>query len=411
MSINTTANIEEPKLLTHEEYEEKVKNLRTLKDVNDFVKALVAPTIQAMPEAEMGNHLGYEKYERKENKGENSRNGYSTKTLKGNFGQSKIDIPGDRKGDFEPIVVKKYETVESDVEEKIVSMYAKGMTTRDIEIHMKDIYGIEVSAAMISHITNKIMPLVQEWQTRPLSSKFVILYLDGLHFKIRDSGRIVNKCAYIIMGINTEGEREILGIRIGEHESSKFWPEVLTEIKNRGVEDIIVACVDGLSGFSDAIYTVFPQTEVRQCIVHQVRNTTKFIPHKQKKKLCKDFRAVYTAPTEDAGWRALQEVKDKWPDYAPYLKSWEDKWHELSPMFKYPSEIRKIIYTTNAIENLHRQLRKVTKTTTIFPHDESLMKLLRLAQNDISRRWSNPIPNRGIVVAQLSIMYPDRISL
>lgn len=400
-----------PTRISPEEIREiiKTKNLKTMKDVNQFVKELVAPTIQAMLEAEMINHLGYEKYEAKGINSGNSRNGYSQKTLKGNFGQETIDIPRDRNGAFDPLVVKKYETIDNDIEEKIISMYAKGLTTRDLQSHMQDIYGVDVSPTMISHITDKVLPLVQEWQSRPLSSQYPFMYLDGLHFKVRDGGRIVVKCAYVVFGINTEGNKEVLGIWVGNHESAKFWLGVLTEIQNRGVQDIIIASVDGLEGFSEAIKTVFPKTDIQQCIVHQIRNTMKYVPNKYRKQFCRDLRAIYTAPTEEAGFAALQEMKTRWPDYVIYLKSWEAKWHVISPFFRYPALVRKMMYTTNAIENLHRQLRKVTKTTTIFPHEEALMKLLWLAQHDITKRWTMPIPNWGTIIAQLAIIYPERI--
>lgn len=308
-------------------------------------------------------------------------------------------------------MVKKYETIDNDIEEKIISMYAKGLTTRDLQSHMQDIYGVEISPAMVSHITDKVLPLVREWQARPLSPQYAVLYLDGLHFKVRDTGRIVVKCAYTVLGVNTEGNKEILGIWIGEHESAKFWLEVLTEIKNRGVEDIVIACVDGLKGFSEAIKTIFPETDIQQCIVHQIRNTMKYVPNKYREAFCKDLRAIYTAPTEEAGFAALQAMKTQWPDYVIYLKSWEEKWHELSPFFRYPPLVRRMIYTTNAVENLHRQLRKVTKTTTIFPHEEAFTKLLWLAQNDISKHWNTPLPNWGTIIAQLAMMYPNRITL
>jgi transposase-like protein len=389
----------------------QLSDMRTMKDVMSLAKELIAPTLQAMLEAEMTEHVGYEKYEVKGRNSGNSRNGYSEKTLKTSFGPAPLSIPRDRSGTFEPIAVRKYETIDNDVEERIISMYAKGMTTRDIERHMQDLYGVEVSAGMVSTITDKVMPLVVEWQSRPLSSQYVLIYLDGIHFKVRDTGRIVNKCSYTVLGVNTEGTREILGLWINETEGAKFWLEVLTEIKHRGVEDILIASVDGLTGFSDAIKTVFPNAEVQQCIVHQIRNTVKHIPHKYKEKFCKDLRNVYTAPTEESGLIALEAVKQQWPDYAVYLNSWENKWHELSPMFHYPQEIRKIMYTTNTIENLHRQLRKVTKTTTIFPHEDALKKLLWLAQHDITRRWTMPIHNWGVVIAQFAILYPDRITL
>lgn len=389
----------------------RMDDLRTMKDVMSLAKELIAPTLQTMLEAEMTEHVGYEKHDAAGRGSGNSRNGYSEKTLKTSFGPAPLAIPRDRNGTFTPTAIRKYETIDNDVEERIISMYGKGMTTRDIERHMQDIYGVSVSAGMVSQITDKVIPLVQEWQARPLSSQYLLVYLDGIHFKIRDTGRIVNKCSYTILGLNTEGKHEILGLWIGEHESAKFWLEVLTEIKNRGVEDVIIAAVDGLSGFGDAIRTVFPNAEVQQCVVHQIRNTVKYIPHKHKEKFCRDLRSVYTAPTEEAGLSALDAVKVAWPDYAVYLKSWEDKWHELSPMFRYPGEIRRIMYTTNTIENLHRQLRKVTKTTTIFPHEDALKKLLWLAQHDLTRRWTMPIRNWGMIIGQFAILYPDRVKI
>jgi putative transposase len=389
----------------------KMENMKNMKDVMALAKELIAPTLQAMLDAEMTEHVGYEKYDVKGRNTGNSRNGYSSKTLKTSFGPAPLLVPRDRSGTFEPIAVRKYETIDNDVEERIISMYAKGMTTRDIERHMQDLYGVDVSSGMVSTITDKVIPLVVEWQSRPLCPQYVLIYLDGIHFKIRDTGRIVNKCCYTVMGVNTEGKREILGLWINETEGAKFWLEVLTEIKHRGVQDILIASVDGLTGFSDAIKTVFPNTDVQQCIVHAIRNAVKYISHKHKKEFCKDLRAVYTAPSEEAGLMALEAVKHQWPQYAIYLKSWEDKWHELSPMFRYPAEIRKLMYTTNAIENLHRQLRKVTKTTTIFPHEDALKKLLWLAQHDITRRWTMPIQNWGTIIAQFAILYPDRIQL
>lgn len=397
------------KMLSYEEYQDKVKKLKTSKDVNAFLKALVAPTLQAMLEAEMTHHLGYERHAGR-NTG-NSRNGYSTKTIKGDHGEAELAVPRDRNGEFEPVAVKKYETVESGVEEKIVSMYAKGMTTHDINAHMRDIYGVDVSSSMISAITDKVLPLVQEWQSRPLDLIYPILYLDGIHFKVRDSGKVINKCAYTVLGVNMEGYKELLGIWIGENEGAKFWLGVLNEIKNRGVSDALIACIDGLSGFEDAIHAVFPQTQIQQCVIHQVRNTMKYVPHKHKKQFCADLRKIYTAPDEASGLAALEEVKHKWPQYGLYLKSWEAKWTQLSTFFAYPAEVRRLIYTTNAVESLHRQLRKVTKTTSVFPHEEALAKLLWLAQRDISKKWNMALRDWGAVIAQLAIMFPDRIKL
>lgn len=399
------------KTISYEEYQEKVKNLKTMSDVTSFAKELIAPTLQKMLEAEMENHLGYAKYETSGKNSGNNRNGHSKKKLKTSFGQEELQVPRDRRGSFEPMAVKKYETIESDVEEKIIAMYAKGLTTRDIHGYMKDIYGIDVSADMVSGITDKVIPLITEWQARPLSPIYVIIYLDGIHFKVRESGRIANKCCYTILGINEQGFKELLGIWVGETEGAKFWMQTLNELKNRGVNDILIACIDGLKGFSEAIKAIYPETQIQQCIVHQIRNTMKYVPHRHKKRFCDDLRSVYTAATEEAGLLALDEVKTKWPQYALYLKSWEDKWNELNTFFAYPEPIRRIIYTTNTIEGLHRQFRKVTKTTTIFPSDQSLQKLLWLAQRDISRKWSMPIKNWGEIISQFAILYPEKISL
>lgn len=400
------------KMLSYDEYQEKVRHLKTADDVSGFVRDLVGPVLQEMLEAEMNNHLGYEKHSPIGDNTGNSRNGYSEKTLKTGFGPSKIQVPRDRIGDFEPVAVKKYQTTTSDIEQKIISMYAKGMTTRDIHEHMHQIYGVDVSAGMVSSITDKVLPMIQEWQNRPLCPLYPIVYLDGVHFKVHESGKIVNKCGYTALGIDDEGRKELLGIWIyGGGEGAKFWLQVLSEIKNRGVDDILICCVDGLKGFSDAIQTIFPDATVQQCIIHQVRNTIKYVPHKHKDKLCVDLRTIYTAPTESAGYEALQKVREKWPMYEIYLKSWENKWNELSPFFLYPQEIRRIIYTTNAAESLHHQLRKVTKTTTIFPHDEALLKLLWLAQQDITRKWTQPIPSWNQILPQFAIMFPERVKL
>jgi transposase-like protein len=359
----------------------------------------------------MTEHLGYEKYSSEGKHSGNSRNGHSEKMLNGNLGATELKIPRDRNGEFEPIAVRKYETVESGVEEKIISMYAKGMTTRDINAHMQDIYGVDVSSSMISSITDKVQPLVHEWQVRPLNTVYPIVYLDGIFFKVRSEGKIVTKCSYTILGITQDGMKELLGIWLAESEGAKFWLGVLNELKNRGVEDILIACIDGLAGFPDAIKTAFPHAEVQQCIVHQVRNTMKYVPHKHKKQFCGDLKKIYSAPTGEAGLTALDEVKKAWPQYALYLRSWEQKWPELSTFFVYPPAVRRLIYTTNGIESLHRQLRKVTKTTSIFPHEEALTKLLWLAQRDIGKKWNMAVRNWSEVITQLSIMFPDRIKL
>jgi transposase-like protein len=400
-----------PQGLSFEEYQEKLRSLKETGDVNAFARELIAPVLQSMLEAEMTAHLGYEKHDPKGRGTGNSRNGHSAKTLRTSFGPAPIEVPRDRNGGFEPRAVPKHETTQPDVEEKITAMYAKGMTTRDINAYMADIYGVDVSAAMVSSITDKVLPVLHEWQERPLSPLYPILYLDGIHFKVRRDGRVVTKCAYVALGISDAGMKEILGIWVDEAEGARFWMRVLDEVRARGVQEVLIACTDGLSGFDDAIGAVFPGAQVQQCVVHQVRNTLKFIPHRDKKAVAGALRAVYAAPTEEAGLRALDEAKSRFPQYAPHMRSWETKWPLLSPFFRYPEEIRRIIYTTNAIEGLNRQFRKVTKTTSMFPHDEALLKLLFLASRDISKKWTVTVHNWGTIVAQLAIIFPEKSHL
>ena len=399
------------KLLTYDEYQEKIKNLKNMSDVSNFAKTLVAPVIQEMLDAEMENHLWYPKNSILWNSSWNSRNWYSKKTIKWDFWNSEINIPRDRKWEFNPIAVKKYETVESGLEEKVVSMYAKWMTTSDINSHLKDIYWVETSATTISNITDKVLPLIKEWQIRPLSSLYTIIYLDWIHFKVRDNWKIVSKCAYIILWINEDWFKEILWIWIWENEWSKFWLWVLNEIKQRWVNDILITCIDWLSWFKEAIKAVYPDSEIQRCIVHKIRNTTKHIPYKEKKKFCADLKLIYNAVTEEAWFKALKDMKKKWKKYEVYLNSWENDWADLSTFFVYPECIRRIIYTTNSIEWLNRQLRKVTKTTSIFPHNDSLQKLLWLAQKDITKKWNIPIPNWWEIYSRFAIMFPKKIKI
>lgn len=411
-NLNDNQKSSSSKVISYEEFNEKVENLKTMNDVSSFLKSLIAPTLQRMLEAEMDNHLGYAKNESKGNLSGNSRNGNYSKNIKTNIGGTiKLGVPRDRNGNFDPIVVKKYESVESDIEEKIISMYAKGLSTRDIHRHMNDIYGVDIKPDMVSAITDKVVPLIKEWQVRPLERLYMIMYLDAVHFKVRENGKIVSKAAYIMLGITKDGMKEILGIWVGENEGAKFWLGLLNEIRSRGVEDILITCIDGLSGFSEAIKEVYPKTEIQKCIVHQIRNTVKYLSHKDKKSFCADLKNIYGAITEEAGLEALEKMKKTWPKYEVYLKSWEINWSELATFFAYPEEIRRIIYTTNTIESLNRQFRKVTKTTSIFPNNESLMKLLWLAQNDITRKWSMPVRNWGKIMGQFAIIFEERISL
>lgn len=302
-----------------------------------------------------------------------------------------------------------YDIVTNDTEAMVIDLYAKGLSTRDIVNFLKRNHDIELSQPAISSITDKVFPLVKEWQSRPLSSCYPVLYLDGLHFKVRDAGKISSKVAYIALGINLYGQKEILGIWISDTEGAKFWMHVLNDLKNRGVDDVLIACVDGLKGFPEAVKALFPRTEVQVCIVHQIRHTLMFISHKDKKKFADFLKSVYTAPNEEAALEALHEVQKHWPQYASYLKGWESRWSDLSPFFAYPEAIKRMIYTTNTIENLNRQFRKVTKTTQVFPHDDALIKLLWLAQADITDTWYLTARNWGEIMAQFTILFPDRI--
>lgn len=386
-------------------------DVKTTKDVQEMLKDLFAGTIQEMLEAELEDHLGYERYDNKSKGTANSRNGYRSKKVKSDFGEVKLSIPRDRNGDFEPRVIKNYENDISGIEDQVIGMYSKGMSTRDISTHLKSIYGIDVSHTLVSKITDRVLPLAHEWQNRALDMIYPIVFMDAIHYKVRSEGRIINKAAYIAIGINLEGIKEILGIWIGENESSKYWLKVLTDIRNRGVKDILIASVDGLAGFSDAIKAVFPNTEIQRCVVHQIRNTLNYVSYKHRKEFVKDLKLVYTSATEDAALSELTLLEEKWSKhYAIALRSWRNNWDELATYFKYPQEIRTLIYTTNSIESYNRSLRKVTKSKSIFPSDDSLHKSLYLATMDISEKWTQKIRNWNQILAHLSIYFEDRIS-
>lgn len=389
---------------------ELAKDCRTVEDVQEKLKDLFKDTLQQIFEAEMDEHLGYEKHDPSGNNSGNSRNGYGKKTIKTRFGKSDIEIPRDRNGQFEPQIIKKYETTSNQLEDQIIAMYAKGMSTRDIENHMRDIYGIDVSPTMVSKITDRILPMITEWQSRTLERVYPIVFLDAIHFKVRQDSRIVNKAAYSVLGIDIEGHKEILGIWIGEHESAKFWLSVCNDLKNRGVEDILIACKDGLSGFSEAINAVFPATEIQLCVIHQIRNSMKYVPHKDKKEVMVDLKKVYQALTLEEAEFSFKEFKEKWGKKYPIItRSWENNWLELTTYFKYPHEIRKMIYTTNIVEGYHRQLRKVTKTKTAYPTDEALIKIVYLATMDISKKWTMPIREWKKCISQFAIYFSDRL--
>jgi len=389
---------------------ELAKDCVSVEDVHEKLRDLFKDTPSGNFEAEMNEHLGYKKHNNEGDNTGNSRNGYSRKTVKTRFGESEIQIPRDRNGDFEPKIVKKYETTSNQLEEQIIAMYAKGMSTRDIEDHMRDIYGIDVSAATVSKVTDKILPLIAEWQSRPLDRVYPIVFLDAIHFKVRKDNRIINKAAYSVMGINMDGIKDILGIWVGENESASFWLGICNDLKNRGVEDILIACKDGLSGFSEAISSVFPQTEIQLCVIHQIRNSLKYVAYKEQKELMADLKKVYRALTIEEAELGFEAFKEKWGKKHPIIiRSWEKNWDELTAYFKYPYEIRRIIYTTNTIEGYHRQLRKVTKTKTAYPSDESLKKIIYLATMEAQKKWSMPLREWKQCVSQFHIYFSDRL--
>ena len=398
---------------------EKKEMLRTLResydpqsaeDVQAMLRDLLGDMLQEMLEAEMDNHLGYSKYDYKNKETDDSRNGYSPKTVVSSMGEIDLDIPRDRKAEFEPQIVQKHQTDISNIEDQVLSMYAKGMTTRDISTHLHDVYGVDASAEMISHMTDRILPIAKEWQNRPLERKYAIVFMDAVHFHVREDNRTVKKAVYVAIGTRLSGQREVLGMWIGGNESAKYWLGVLNEIKNRGVEDIMIVSVDGLTGFGDAINAVFPQAEIQRCIVHQIRYTTKFVSYKDIKSFMKDLKLVYKADTETLALEALDNLEEKWgKKYPSSISSWRNNWPQLSTYFKYPSEIRKLIYTTNSIENFNRQLRKVTKSRTIFPTDDALFKMLYLAMIDITKKWTGKSWDWGQTLDQLCVYFGERI--
>jgi transposase-like protein len=383
----------------------------SVEDVQELFKDMVAMTLEGGLEGELDEELGYTKYDYRNKNTDNSRNGHTEKTLKSSLGEMEISVPRDRKGEFEPQLVKKNQTsLSGDIEEKILSMYAKGMSTADIEAHIRDIYGLSVSDSTISRVTDKILPIVREWQQRPLESLYAVVFMDAVHFHVRSEGQIVKKAVYIALGVAMDGKRDVLGMWVGENESAKFWLGILNSLKNRGVEDILITCVDGLTGFPQAIEAIYPKTEIQQCIIHQIRNTTKFVSYKDIKDLMKDLKQVYAAVDEPAAHAALEDFGGKWNrKYPKIAASWRDRWVNLSTYFKYPSEVRKLIYTTNAIENFNRQLRKVTKSKSVFPTDDALLKMLYLAMMDITKKWTGRRQDWGLIHSQLEIFFADRI--
>ena len=353
-------------------------SIKSGNDVNSIMRDMMSVLLEGALDEELNEKLGYSKYDYRNKETDNSRNGRSKKTMRTSYGDMDIAIPRDRKGKYEPQLIPKYQnTVTQDMEEKIIFMYAKGMTTRDIEAYLKELYDLDISDSTISRITDKIMPLVKEWQERPLQEIYAVVYVDAIHYHVRSEGRIVKRAVYIALGIDMDGKKDVIGMYVGGNEGAKFWLSIINGLKNRGVQDILIACVDGLNGFPQAIEAVYPKTEIQQCIIHQIRNTTNYVSYKDLKKLMADLKMVYAAPDEAAALEELESFGEKWNSKYPKIyKSWSERWATLSTYFKYPNEVRKLIYTTNAIEGFNRQLRKINKSKTVFPSDDSLLKML-----------------------------------
>ena len=383
-------------------------NIESANDIQEALKDLLGGTIKQMMEAEMDEHLGYSKSERSDS--DNARNGYKTKRLNSSYGSLQIDVPQDRQSAFQPQVVKKRQKDISDIDKKIISMYAKGMTTRQISETIEDIYGFAASESFISDVTDKILPRIEEWQSRPLASIYPIIFIDAIHFSVRHDNMITKLAAYVVMGINEDGRKEVLTIEVGENESSKYWLGVLNSLKNRGVKDILILCSDGLIGLKEAISAAFPKTEHQRCIVHMVRNTLKYVANKDMKNFAKDLRTIYTAPDEKVAIKRLEEVDKKWtPHYPAAMKRWFDNWDVITPIFKFSTDVRTAFYTTNAIESLNSSYRRLNSQRSVFPSQQALLKALFLATFEATKKWTMPIRNWGRVRGELTIMYPDRL--
>jgi transposase-like protein len=398
--------------------EEVQRELATAKSMDDFFgkdgifARLFASTLEQMLEAELSEHLGYGPYEAKGRNSGNNRNGKYTKKVRSSEGETTIQVPRDRNGEFEPQLVKKYAANTNELEDKIIGMYAKGMTVRDIQGTLQELYGIDVSPTTLSAITDKVWELVESWQSRPLANLYAIIYLDAIHIKMRREGKVENTAVYVVLGVDLEGHRDVLGHWVGDGgESANFWLSVITDLQSRGVKDILIACMDGLTGFKDAVLAVFPKTDIQRCIIHQIRNSLKYIPWKDRKIFVADLKTIYQAPTREAAEGNLRKLKEKWGyQYTVAVRSWENNWDDLATFFDYPAEIRRMIYTTNTVEGYNRQLRKVTKSRASFPTAEAVRKLLFLANRDIIKKWTMPIFSWPSILNQLVIRFEDRVS-
>ncbi len=391
---------------------EMLKNVKSLSDLtgsNGVVQEMIKSTVERILKTEQEAHLGYAPYDQSTKQSSNSRNGYSKKKLKTSSGEVDIEIPRDREGTFDPVFIQKYKSFDPDLEKRVISMYARGMSTRDIAQQLREFYGTEVSPTLISKITDQVLENVATWQSRPLEDIYAVVFMDAIHYKIRQDAKVITKAAYTCMGINLEGQVDVLGLWVGENEGSHFWLNVLTELKARGVNDILLACVDGLKGFPEAIQSMFPKTQVQLCIVHQIRASLRYISYKHQREFMNDLKEVYRAESYELAEAALERLSDKWQKvYSMAVGSWRSNWANLSTFFQFPQEIRKMIYTTNSVEALHRQFRKVTKTKGSFPTDEALKKMLYLATLDLKGGFRQK-KNWPIMYGQLKIIFGDRI--
>lgn len=384
-------------------------NINTAQDIQEALKDMFKDTLQEMLEAEMSTQLGYDKYEYTDEAKTNYRNGYGSKTIHSSAGDFKIDVPRDRNGEFEPMIVEKGSNDISDIEQKVIRMYARGTSNKEIYEQMKELYGVNISPDMVTSITNKVIPKIKEWQNRPLESVYPIIFIDATYFNVKVEQSIVKRAVYIILGVNLSGEKEVLGFYISEVESAKQWAGILNNLKNRGVKDILVLCADGLSGLKEAIAAIYPMVEFQRCIVHMIRNTVAFVSYKDRKELCKDLKLIYTAVDADSAYTNLLELQEKWSKRKVTLDNWSNNWDVIVPFFKFGPELRKIMYTTNAIESLNNSYKRINKGRRIFPSEQSLEKSLFLATEIITEKWTAKYQNWGVILQELRIHYGDRI--
>ena len=388
---------------------EAAKHMKTEKDLNDFTQMLTKVAVEAALNGELDAHLGYEKHQKSTST--NSRNGHTTKTLKTEDGEFQLNTPRDREGSFEPQLVKKHQTRFTSMDDKILSLYAKGMTTREIVATFKEMYGADVSPTLISKVTDAVIEQVIEWQSRPLDAVYPIVYLDCIVVKIRQDKQVINKAIYLALGVTMEGQKELLGLWLSENEGAKFWLGVLTELQNRGVRDILIACVDGLKGFPDAIAAVYPHTQIQLCVVHMVRNSVKYVPWKDYKAVTGDLKRIYQSVTEEEALLALEQLGERWDDKYPQIsRCWQTHWANLRTLFQYPEDIRRAIYTTNAIESLNSVIRQAIKKRKLFPTDDSAKKVIYLAIRDAAKKWTMPIRNWRAALNHFMIVFDERLS-